>query len=123
MSFSTSPAFFITLVVLFLVFLGFFIEAIAIMIMFVPVLAPIAASYGIEAHHFGLIFVMAIQIALITPPVALSLFVTTKLAGIGIDDTWTEIGPFLLSLTILTLLVAYWPGMTMWLPRLFGFVL
>jgi tripartite ATP-independent transporter DctM subunit len=123
MSFSTSPAFFITLVVLFLVFLGFFIEAIAIMIMFVPVLAPIAASYGIEAHHFGLIFVMAIQIALITPPVALSLFVTTKLAGIGIDDTWTEIGPFLLFLTILTLLVAYWPGMTMWLPRLFGFVL
>ena len=121
MSFSTSPAFFITLVILFLVFLGFFIEAIAIMIMFVPVLAPIASSYGIEAHHFGLIFVMAVQIALITPPVALSLFVTTKLAGIGIDDIWTEIVPFLLSLTILTLLVAYWPGMTMWLPRLFGF--
>ncbi|MDP2972436.1 MAG: TRAP transporter large permease subunit, partial [Deltaproteobacteria bacterium] len=122
MSISTSPAFFITLVILFLVFLGFFIEAIAIMIMFVPVLAPIATSYGIEAHHFGLVFVMAVQIALITPPVALSLFVTTKLAGIDIDDTWTEIGPFLLFLTILTLLVAYWPGMTMWLPRLFGYV-
>jgi C4-dicarboxylate transporter DctM subunit len=44
-----------------LVFLGFFIEAIAIMIMFVPVLAPIAGSYGIEAHHFGLVFVMAVQ--------------------------------------------------------------
>ena len=123
MSISTSPAFFITLVILFLVFLGFFIEAIAIMIMFVPVLAPIASSYGIEAHHFGLVFVMAVQIALITPPVALSLFVTCKLAGIGIDETWAEIGPFLLFLTILTLLVAYWPGMTMWLPRLFGFVL
>jgi tripartite ATP-independent transporter DctM subunit len=121
MSISTSPAFFITLVVLFLVFLGFFIEAIAIMIMFVPVLAPIAASYGIEPHHFGLIFIMSIQIALITPPVALSLFVTCKLAGIGIDDTWTEIGPFLLFLTVLTLLVAYWPGLSMWLPRLFGY--
>jgi len=55
------------------VLIGFFIEAMAIMIMFVPVLAPIAASYGIEPHHFGLIFIMAIQIALITPPVALSL--------------------------------------------------
>ena len=94
--------------------------SIAIMIMFVPVLAPIATSYGIEPHHFGLIFVMAIQIALITPPVALSLFVTCKLAGIGIDDTWIEIAPFLLFLTILTLLVAYWPGLSMWLPRLFG---
>jgi len=122
MSISNSPAFFITLVILFLVFLGFFIEAIAIMIMFVPVLAPIAASYGIEAHHFGLIFVMAVQIALITPPVALSLFVTCKIAKIGIDDVWTEIGPFLLYLTALTLLVAYWPGLTMWLPRLFGYV-
>jgi tripartite ATP-independent transporter DctM subunit len=121
-SLSTSPTFFISLVILFLVFLGFFIEAIAIMIMFVPVLAPIAASYGIEPHHFGLIFVMAVQIALITPPVALSLFVTTKLAGIGIDDIWVEIVPFLSFLTALTLLVAYWPGMTMWLPRLFGLV-
>jgi tripartite ATP-independent transporter DctM subunit len=121
-SVSTSPTFFISLVILFLVFLGFFIEAIAIMIMFVPVLAPIAASYGIEPHHFGLIFVMAAQIALITPPVALSLFVTTKLAGIGIDEIWLEIVPFLSFLTALTLLVAYWPGMTMWLPRLFGFV-
>jgi tripartite ATP-independent transporter DctM subunit len=120
-SVSTSPTFFISLVILFLVFLGFFIEAIAIMIMFVPVLAPIAASYGIEPHHFGLIFVMAAQIALITPPVALSLFVTTKLAGIGIDEIWLEIVPFLSFLTALTLLVAYWPGMTMWLPRLFGF--
>ena len=46
------------------------------MIMFVPVLAPIAVSYGIEPHHFGLIFVMAVQVALITPPVSLSLFVT-----------------------------------------------
>lgn len=122
MSVSTSPTFFITLVVLLLVFLGFFIEAIAIMIMFVPVLAPIAASYGIEAHHFGLVFVMAIQIALITPPVALSLFVTCKLAGIGIDETWRETGPFLGFLTALTLAVAYWPSLSMWLPRLFGYV-
>lgn len=122
MSVSTSPTFFITLVVLLLVFLGFFIEAIAIMIMFVPVLAPIAASYGVEAHHFGLVFVMAIQIALITPPVALSLFVTCKLAGIGIDETWREVGPFLGFLTALTLAVAYWPGLSMWLPRLFGYV-
>jgi tripartite ATP-independent transporter DctM subunit len=122
MSISTSPMFFITLVILLLVFLGFFIEAIAIMIMFVPVLAPIAAAYGIEAHHFGLVFVMAIQIALITPPVALSLFVTCKLAGIGIDDVWKEIVPFLVLLTGLTLLVAYWPGLSMWLPKLFGYV-
>jgi tripartite ATP-independent transporter DctM subunit len=122
MSLSSSPFFFITLVVLFLNFLGFFIEGIAIMIMFVPVLAPIAASYGIEAHHFGLVFVMAIQIALITPPVALSLFVTCRIAGIKPDDTFKEIVPFWSFLTFLTLAVAYWPNLTMWLPRLLGYV-
>jgi tripartite ATP-independent transporter DctM subunit len=122
MSLSSSPFFFITLVVLFLNFLGFFIEAIAIMIMFVPVFAPIAASYGIEAHHFGLIFVMAIQIALLTPPVALSLFVTCRIAGIKPDETFKEIIPFWSFLTLLTLAVAYWPDLTMWLPRLLGYV-
>lgn len=122
MSFSSSPFFFITLVVLFLALLGFFIEAIAIMIMFVPVLAPIANSYGIEPHHFGLIFVMAVQIALITPPVCLSLFVTTRIARIKVDETFKEIIPFWCFLTTLTLAVAYWPGMTMWLPRMFGYV-
>lgn len=120
MSLSTSPAFFLTIVILFLIFLGFFIEAIATMIMFVPVLAPIAASYGIEPHHFGLVFIMSVQIALITPPVALSLFVTCKLAGIGIDETWGEIWPFILLLMGIFLLIAYFPDVTMWLPKLFG---
>ncbi|NWF92712.1 MAG: TRAP transporter large permease [Syntrophaceae bacterium] len=120
MSLSASPAFFLTVVILFLIFLGFFIEAIATMIMFVPVLAPIAASYGIEPHHFGLVFIMSVQIALITPPVALSLFVTCKLAGIGIDDTWSEIWPFILLLMGIFLLIAYCPDVTMWLPRWFG---
>ncbi len=122
MSLSSSPFVFITLVVIFLNFLGFFIEAIAIMIMFVPVLAPIATSYGIEPHHFGLVFVMAVQIALLTPPVALSLFVTCRIAGIRSDETFKEIIPFWCFLTALTLAVAYWPGLTMWLPRLFGYV-
>ena len=122
MSFSTSPFFFITIVVTFLALLGFFIEGIAIMIMFVPVLAPAAATYGLEAHHFGLIFVMAVQIALITPPVCLSLFVTTRIAGIKVDDCFKEIIPFWILLFVLTLLVAYFPGLTMWLPRLFGYI-
>ena len=122
MSISPSPIFFITFVILFLVIIGFCIEAMAAMIMFVPVLAPIADSYGINPVHFGLIFVMAIQLALITPPVALSLFVTCKIAGIGIDETWKEFPPFLVLLLTITLLVAFWPDLTLWLPRLLGYV-
>lgn len=122
MSISTNPYFFLTLVILFLTVVGFFIEGIAIMIMFVPVLAPAAASYGIEAHHFGLIFVMVVQIALITPPVCLSLFVTSHIAGIRADQCFKEIVPFWAFLMVLTLAVAFWPGMSMWLPKLFGLI-
>ncbi len=122
MSISSSPFFFITIVVLFLVFLGFFIEGMAIMIMFVPVLAPIAARYGIEPHHFGLVFVMAVQVALITPPVSLSLFVTSRIAGIPYESTFIEILPFLGLISALTLAVAYWPDLSMWLPRMLGYI-
>ncbi len=122
MAISPSPFFFITLVVIFLALLGFFIEGIAIMIMFVPVLAPIAGFYGLEAHHFGMIFVMAVQIATITPPVCISLYVTTKIAGIRVDDVLKEVIPFWFYLTGLTLIVAYWPGLSMWLPKLLGYI-
>lgn len=122
MSCSSNPYFFVTLVVVLLVILGCFIEGIAIMIMFVPVLAPAAACYGLEANHFGLVFVMAVQIALITPPVCLSLFVTAKIGGVKADACFKELLPFWALLMALTLAVAYWPGMTMWLPRMFGLV-
>lgn len=122
MAISPNPFFFITLVVIFLALLGFFIEGIAIMIMFVPVLAPIASFYGLEATHFGMIFVMAVQIATITPPVCISLYVTTKIAGIRVDDVLKEVIPFWFYLTGLTLIVAYWPGLSMWLPKLLGYI-
>ncbi len=122
MSISPSPIFFITVVVIFLAMIGCCIEGIAIMIMFVPVLAPIANFYALDPHHFGMIFVMAVQIATITPPVCLSLYVTTKIAGIRVDDILKEVWPFWCYLTGLTLLVAYFPSLSLWLPRLMGYI-
>ncbi len=121
MQLTPSPQVFLFLSVLFLLLLGFVLEAVATMIMLIPVFGPAAQVYGIEPHHFGLLVVMTVQIALITPPVALGLFIICPIADCSIEDATREIWPFLLLVFAVILLVAFWPGVTDWMPRLFGF--
>jgi tripartite ATP-independent transporter DctM subunit len=116
-----SAGVFILFTVLMLIALGFVLEAVATMIMLIPVLAPIAVSFGVEPHLFGLILVITVQIALITPPVALGLFITAPLAQCTIEEAAKDLLPFLVLMFAMVMLVATFPGMTMWLPSLFGY--
>ena len=118
---TASPQVFLVLTVSFLLLLGFVLEAVATMIMLIPVFGPVAQSYGIEPHHFGLLVVMTVQVALITPPVALGLFIICPIAECSIEEATGGIWPFLLLVFAVILLVAFWPGITDWLPRLFGY--
>lgn len=118
---TASPQMFLVLTVTFLLLLGFVLEAVATMIMLIPVFGPVAQSYGIEPHHFGLLVVMTVQVALITPPVALGLFIVCPIAECTIEEATVGIWPFLLLVFGVILLVAFWPGVTDWLPRLFGY--
>lgn len=119
---TSNPYIFIVLVLTFLVLLGFVLEAVATLIMLVPVLAPAAATYGIEAHHFGLLIVMIVQLALITPPVALGLFLACKLADTTIEEVLPDVWPFLGFLYAMMLAMAFFPGMTLWLPKMLGYL-
>jgi len=118
---TASPQMFLVLTVTFLLLLGFVLEAVATMIMLIPVFGPVAQSYGIEPHLFGLLVVMTVQVALITPPVALGLFIVCPIAECTIEEATVGIWPFLLLVFGVILLVAFWPGVTDWLPRLFGY--
>ena len=118
---TASPQVFLVLTVSFLLLLGFVLEAVATMIMLIPVFGPVAQSYGIEPHHFGLLVVMTVQVALITPPVALGLFIICPIAECSIEEATGGIWPFLLLVFAVILLVAFWPGITDWVPRLFGY--
>ena len=118
---TASPQVFLVLTVSFLLLLGFVLEAVATMIMLIPVFGPVAQSYGIEPHHFGLLVVMTVQVALITPPVALGLFIICPIAECSIEVATGSIWPFLLLVFAVILLVAFWPGITDWVPRLFGY--
>jgi tripartite ATP-independent transporter DctM subunit len=118
---TASPQVFLVLTVSFLLILGFVLEAVATMIMLIPVFGPVAQSYGIEPHHFGLLVVMTVQVALITPPVALGLFIICPIAECSIEEATGGIWPFLLLVFAVILLVAFCPAVTDWLPRLFGY--
>lgn len=118
---TASPHIFLVLTVTFLLMLGFVLEAVATMIMLIPVFGPVAATYGIEPHHFGLLMVMTVQVALITPPVALGLFIVCPIADCSIEEATRGIWPFLFLVFAVIILVAFWPGITSWLPGLFGY--
>ncbi len=118
---TASPQIFLVLTISFLLILGFVLEAVATMIMLIPVFGPVAQSYGIEPHHFGLLVVMTVQVALITPPVALGLFIVCPIAECSIEEASGGIWPFLFLVFGVILLVAFFPAVTDWLPKLFGY--
>ncbi len=121
LQYTSSPQVFLVLAIVFLLLIGFVLEAVATMIMLIPVFGPVAQAFGIEPHHFGLLVVMTVQVALITPPVALGLFIVCPIAKCSIEEAARGIWPFLFLVFGVILLVAFWPGVTAWLPRLFGY--
>jgi len=119
---TANPYIFLLLVLTMLLMIGFVLEAVATMIMLVPVLAPAAAAYGIEPHHFGLLVVMIVQLALLTPPVALGLFIACNLAHTTIEEVMSDVWPFLALIYGMIIIIAIFPEFTLWLPKVMGYI-
>jgi len=113
---------FLFLVLTILLIIGFVMEAVATMIMLVPVFAPAATAYGIDPHHFGLLVVMTVQLALLTPPVALGLFIACNLAQTTIEEVMSDVWPFLALIFGMILIIALFPDFTLWLPKIMGYI-
>lgn len=120
-SISPSPLVFLLVVNLFLLVVGCLMETAAALIMLVPILAPIAASYGIHPLHFGFVVVMNLVIGLLTPPVGVCLFVCCGIANISLERLVRAVWPHLVWQLIVLALVTYFPELALWIPRLFGY--
>jgi tripartite ATP-independent transporter DctM subunit len=118
---SSNSHVFLTLMCLLYLFVGLFIEAAAAMIMLVPVFLPVAELFGIHPVHFGLVTVLGLLIGLVTPPVALCLFISGNIAGAPIEQVFRSTVPLLLLQIGVLGIVAYFPQSYLWVPRLFGF--
>jgi tripartite ATP-independent transporter DctM subunit len=112
------PLLFLLMVNVSLLIVGCFMEALAAMLILIPILTPAAAQFGIDPVQFGLIFVLNLMIGTITPPVGVVLFVTAKIANISFEAMSRAILPWLLPLIGVLLAITLWPPLTTFLPNL-----
>ncbi|PWW04473.1 tripartite ATP-independent transporter DctM subunit [Hoeflea marina] len=113
-----SALLFMLVVNVLLLIVGCFMEALAAMLILIPILTPIAAQLGIDPIQFGLVFVLNLMLGTITPPVGVVLFITSKIAGISFEAMSRAIVPWLIPLLAVLLAVSLWPPLTTWLPGL-----
>jgi TRAP-type C4-dicarboxylate transport system permease large subunit len=100
--------------------LGCLIDATAIILVTVPVLLPIAVTYGIDPVYFGVVMIINLMIGLLTPPVGSVLYITASVTGKPVDVVFRGIAPFLIPLVAVLIVVTAWPEMVLWLPKVFG---
>jgi len=109
---------FLLFTTLFFLLMGAVLDAIPVMLIFFPVLLPIALQLGIDPTHFGVVTVLNLMIGLLTPPIGVLLFVQTKIAGIGFGELVRELWPHTLALIGVLLLITFVPQLVLWIPDL-----
>ncbi|HEX2541983.1 MAG TPA: TRAP transporter large permease [Caldimonas sp.] len=104
-------------VVVFYVVLGCFMETLSMMITTIPIIAPVMQALGFDMIWFGIVVIVLVETALITPPVGLNLFVVHNLRKSGsMNDVIVGSLPFVAAMFLLLLLLAFFPGLALWLP-------
>jgi tripartite ATP-independent transporter DctM subunit len=116
--FTYDPHVFLIVVMVLFLILGTFMDPAPAMMIFVPVLVPLAQKIGIHPLHLGIIVVMTMDIGKITPPYGISLLMACSIAKIPLMESmkWTMV--FFTAFVILTLAIVFWPDLALFLPRL-----
>lgn len=113
---------FLLLVNVLLLVCGMFMDDYASTVILAPIIAPIAWAIGINPLHIGLVFCINLVVGLATPPFGVTLFVTSPIAGVRIEETAKEALPFLLTTIAILLLVTFVPDIALWLPESMGYL-
>lgn len=99
---------------------GNFMEPSSIVLIFAPILFPVAVALGIHPVHFGILMVVNMEVGMCHPPVGLNLYVASGITKMGITELTVAVWPWLLSMLGFLMVVTYWPGLSLWLPRQLG---
>ena len=113
--------FLLTVNIMFLI-IGTFLDNNPAILILAPIFAPIAVAVGVHPIHFGIIVIMNLMIGLITPPLGEVLFIVAPLAKVSFEDVAKAVTPFTLVEIGVLLLVTYVPVVSLWIPRLLGYV-
>ncbi|BCS96539.1 C4-dicarboxylate ABC transporter permease [Desulfoluna limicola] len=109
------------LVILFLLFMGMFMETLAIIMLVTPVLLPIMTGLGVDPIHFGIVLVCCCGVGFSTPPLGENMFIASGIGGVTLEEISLKALPFCAITIGVILIMAYCPIIVMWLPRAMGF--
>lgn len=110
-----------TLVILFLLFVGMFMETLAAILILTPVLLPIMYMMGADPTHVGIVVICAMSIGFMTPPLGENLFVASGISGETVEKIVVRVLPFVLVSVIAVFMIAFVPAISLWLPRQMGY--
>jgi C4-dicarboxylate transporter DctM subunit len=122
LSATSNPYIFLLIVNILLLIVGMFMETGAAIILLAPILAPIAAKLGIHPLHFGFMMVLNLAIGMATPPVGVCLFVSCGITGLSLEKVSAAAMRFVLALLGVLLLVTYAAPISLFLPKMLGFI-
>lgn len=109
------------LIIVFLLFVGMFMETLAAIMILVPVMLPVAYSVGIDPIHFGIVMICTLSVGFQTPPLGENLFIASGISKVSIEEISMRALPFAAASTAMIAVIAAFPEITLWLPRVLGY--
>ena len=109
------PVSLLILLLVFLLILGAILDIFSAIVLVVPLILPIAAGYGVHEVHLGIVFLAAMQLGYMTPPVGLNLFIASYRFEKPIMHVYSATFPFLIILMMSVILITFWPALSLWL--------
>ena len=111
----SSQASFLVLLLVFLLVLGAILDIFSAIVLVVPLILPIAAGFDVHPVHLGIVFLAAMELGYLTPPVGLNLFISSYRFDKPILHVYSATFPFLMILLVSVILIAFWPSLSLWL--------
>ena len=113
-----TPIMFLILLMGVLLFLSMFLTGVAMLVLTVPIIAPMALALGIDPIHLGILFALAVEMGGVIPPVGLNLFAVSGTTGVPLTQVMKGAIPFLITDAVVLVLILFYPEVALWLPDL-----
>nr|WP_255493882.1 TRAP transporter large permease [Cetobacterium sp. 8H] len=118
LTFGKSPLMVLVMINLLLIFLGTFIEALALQVLVLPMLIPVVVQFGIDPVFFGVLSTLNLMIGILTPPMGMALFVVSRVGKIPVSTITRGVIPLLIPIVLTLVLLTIFPQIVLFVPNL-----
>lgn len=118
LTFGKSPLMVLVMINLLLIFLGTFIEALALQVLVLPMLIPVVVQFGIDPVFFGVLSTLNLMIGILTPPMGMALFVVSRVGKIPVSTITRGVIPLLIPIILTLVLLTIFPQIVLFVPNL-----